>query len=942
MKKSVLRHYAKRLFPHSETGQALVILALGFAALLAFVGVVTDISLMFVRYTQLRRAVDAAAIAAAGQMRQDRDYATVQLAARQFIEFHGLDPVDVIVETCRYGLDYDGDGTRTELDDPELCPAGDQRKLVRVSAQVDSPTIFLKLIGWKDVRLESSAISETAVLDVVLVMDVSESMLNETTYEDWASLGLGTVFRPPTTEEIVNNQYGSIDFEPLRDLWVDLTTTSQQEVNNRLTFVDDPALDHADADSNYVVRSFDLDGYVDQDTPRVECTVRFAPSSIAFEVPQELKDLYDDAGYTWPPPVQITDSAGRWQGFRPTYDFYGCCNDPTKDATIDIDGTIHSGDPSGGDNSFEDLICQPFKQARDATRDFLQRVDFTRGDRVAFVTFGRSAYIINPYDVKARENGYSHMIGSFEDAVQTLDKFIGVRAEPNFYNWGEELTSADGGFAGWIGYSSGVDAETGDSVPVDYSTTTEILNDYPVKDHCPFWNVALPYPFTRYGDSSDFFFKPLSRYMIPNSSMTGWGGEDLDVLNSYDFWASCRDTNIGAALREANNALLDTYVGRTEGAVWIIIMLSDGAAGASDPVRRNGEMPIQTEPFVDAGGGLWGFQGDYGAFGVCPYGTQSNPLELVDNEMDGTDEVYLFPFCSDEEPETRHFCNFRPAQDEDGMTWEDVDAGARPIDLGGDPFPFASNNSEVITSDNSYVSFVPAPSQSPPFAVNCPGDGTDDPDCVYDLNGDGVVEDETTENRAAGHFYDVDIASYPDECIDYDVDDYARDWADFVGVLGDRGDFQLPTMFTIGFGLNFEQDSTGTPGEPGYVPGDPTLRDNIPDYLGEELLRYVADVGDNYAIDTDYQQDWLDEGSGFSSGTIDLQLSPGNSFTDRGPCENQTTSHGGDGIYDSFDQMVDPLGPTVSCGNYFNAPGEEELQEVFDEIASRMFTRLAG
>jgi hypothetical protein len=37
-------------------------------------------------------------------------------------------------------------------------------------------------------------------------------------------------------------------------------------------------------------------------------------------------------------------------------------------------------------------------------------------------------------------------------------------------------------------------------------------------------------------------------------------------------------------------------------------------------------------------------------------------------------------------------------------------------------------------------------------------------------------------------------------------------------------------------------------------------------------------------------------------------------------------------------QMV---APGVSCGNYFNAPGQTELAEVFNEIASRMFTRLS-
>ena len=47
-------------------------------------------------------------------------------------------------------------------------------------------------------------------------------------------------------------------------------------------------------------------------------------------------------------------------------------------------------------------------------------------------------------------------------------------------------------------------------------------------------------------------------------------------------------TNMGAAVREANNALLDPNTSRRFGAIWVMVMLSDGAAGATDPVRRNG------------------------------------------------------------------------------------------------------------------------------------------------------------------------------------------------------------------------------------------------------------------------------------------------------------------------------------------------------------------
>ncbi len=52
----------------------------------------------------------------------------------------------------------------------------------------------------------------------------------------------------------------------------------------------------------------------------------------------------------------------------------------------------------------------------------------------------------------------------------------------------------------------------------------------------------------------------------------------------------------------------------------------------------------------------------------------------------------------------------------------------------------------------------------------------------------------------------------------------------------------------------------------------------------------------------------------------------------RGPCERQQVAAG----------TYSPLPPRESCGNYYNAPNQEQLELVFDDIASRMFTRLTG
>ncbi|MCL4254239.1 MAG: hypothetical protein KJ043_10725, partial [Anaerolineae bacterium] len=685
-----MRRFMNRLFRKQHKGQSIIVLALGMIALLGFVGITTDISLLFVRYATLRRAVDSAAIAAAGQMRQDRSIATVNLTARSYIELHGLNPRDVWVESCQNqprpdfdqtpgsGLQntptnvttaynnyrgaydnlsaaisggtvdlillrddyvntarayinaleaaaedvssgaealgviadnalntYAGYATTIDIsnnltptenaiqdylaaldeflpddwtDDSEICTA-DQRKLVRVTAQIESPTVFLRLFGWQNILLEASAVSETAVLDVVIVMDVSESMLFDTTVDDWEAVHMAVAYLPPRIEnpttridpdnttvlgQMIRDGYiptwtgfGRVTADtrapyqpeanpPISDIfpytpppnrangnvvntyadtyetWIDgwfwgayLLGVPQVEVNQRLFYLDigqpiggeaslvdqsaagplgtypaptDPETDPFDARNVYYqVRSFvpdTVDNPGIQTQPREACRVRFYPFSMIKNMDPRVAELYvTELGLTnadWPN-IENYDNPTlpqpQWSGFVPTFDFYGCCNDPSSGvvdrngAFLDF-GTVNpfSSKPENWANDFrfDDLVCQPMKQARDATRLFLERVDFLRGDRVGFVTFDKSAYIIDPDGANGKPGfaNLSHMIEDLQTATQVLNAFIGVRAEPNYYVWNEN----GGGWTGTIGvtqYAAGYN-QANEIIPVDF------------------------------------------------------------------------------------------------------------------------------------------------------------------------------------------------------------------------------------------------------------------------------------------------------------------------------------------------------------------------------------------------------------------------------------------------------------------------------------------
>lgn len=895
--KAITRHIGKR----GQRGQALVILAVGFIGLLGFVGIVTDVSLLFIRYSTMRRAVDAASVAAAGQMRRIADLtppgtplddgiaqdeadsvAQLNLAARQFIELYGLDPKMVLVETCRAQqvkrdasqnpldrndiLLFQSDGTpnpAANQDDvkryQELCTK-DELKLVRVTAQIDAPTIFMRLLGYNTITLTESAISQTAVIDVVLIMDVSESMLNETTYSDWDTLTpkQGVRYMPPYVDPADHGDAGATP--PRNDPWNEMLYDTQTTLNTVNT---NPALQYV---INDTIDAFEPDGAggwqaytgagsspVGREEPREECRVRSYPASVfgvgPGTVPLWLKQEYLDYyganysaqfGYPVSDPDNVNDT--QWYtGWVPEYNYFGCCNDPN------------------GDGTFEDLICQPFRSARDAAQGFLARLDFLRGDRVALVTFDRYATAIDPdgngpqsamieteYDLK---DGTGTLLR--HGANETLNNLVGVRAEESTYvdlpagnPDGDWDAIYDGGIART--YADFMNVPVGDII------------DNPVAFACPYDKAISGPQFSTARTMPDA--SPRGNRLIDDvHTVPSWYAGSTDIAYvSYEYRGSCRGTNIGGALAAGSATLYNT--GRREGSVWIMVLMTDGAAGASNPVTRDGNPPSAPNVYnltpsgnndplnaLGTSGALRTYPlpaQTYGAFGLCPYGTSGSPGHLLSGQQ---------PYCQDQDPTTRHICG-TVAQN----------PGAMALDM----FP---------------------------------------------------------------------------NCVEYyDVDDYARDWADWIGVADLPGaatgalagrvtDQLLPTIFTIGFGLNFNQGTGITCGATDYdcIRGINTTPPNqyiVQDYLGEELLRYIADVGDNFQIDNDYWQAHL--------GSIIANTPP--DWGPRGACEDPTPLDAA-----NPGNTYQPLPPTEDCGNYFSAAGGAELEQVFNEIASRMFTRLS-
>ena len=163
-----------------EKGQAIVITAIAFMAILAFAGLVTDAGTLYLNFTRLKRGLDSAAVAAANNIKDSslplaQRNSNIREAAREMLALNEItDIYSLQTFTC--------DDAGLPADFASLCPAPgeDSRKLAWVQASQNSPVYFLQLFGVTDVPITTHSVGEAASLDVVLVIDTSESMGSET------------------------------------------------------------------------------------------------------------------------------------------------------------------------------------------------------------------------------------------------------------------------------------------------------------------------------------------------------------------------------------------------------------------------------------------------------------------------------------------------------------------------------------------------------------------------------------------------------------------------------------------------------------------------------------------------------------------------------------------------------------------------------------------
>jgi hypothetical protein len=145
---------------HREQGQVIVLIALGMLVMIAVVGLATDATLIYKAKQDLQRAIDSAAIAAAYKL---PNQSNATQTAYEFTRLHGYN--------------FDPSTNPLTITFPVYDPL---RKVINVSGSIDANLAFLKIFGFQTITVHAEGESESAPMDIYLILDLSESMTYDT------------------------------------------------------------------------------------------------------------------------------------------------------------------------------------------------------------------------------------------------------------------------------------------------------------------------------------------------------------------------------------------------------------------------------------------------------------------------------------------------------------------------------------------------------------------------------------------------------------------------------------------------------------------------------------------------------------------------------------------------------------------------------------------
>jgi hypothetical protein len=183
-----------RLFGSSSRGQSLVIMAVAFLGMIAFVGFVVDTGIIYLHRVWLGQAVDSASLAAGYELPNIKGSCA---RAVEYLQANGYengtdfsfqivypDRPDVPIPPGEYVLDSVSDSLNSPGDCSSISVGGIHNDIhleVQVSATQQVPVIFMHLLGFGTINVTAPSTTERSDrYDIVLILDVSGSMKFDT------------------------------------------------------------------------------------------------------------------------------------------------------------------------------------------------------------------------------------------------------------------------------------------------------------------------------------------------------------------------------------------------------------------------------------------------------------------------------------------------------------------------------------------------------------------------------------------------------------------------------------------------------------------------------------------------------------------------------------------------------------------------------------------
>jgi hypothetical protein len=189
-----------RFSPAARRGNVLILTALMMIVMMALLAVSVDTGYMYTLNTQLKRQVDAAALAGAGELVNGLDVAeqkVVEYLVRNPVGKQNLVGHDEELEQymaaflAAHQNDYE---IRTGHWDPvakQVVPAetGLPSTLCVTMRYPNNPLFFAQAIGHKDFDIQASAIAQFQPRDIQMVLDFSGSMNDDSTFAKISHFG---------------------------------------------------------------------------------------------------------------------------------------------------------------------------------------------------------------------------------------------------------------------------------------------------------------------------------------------------------------------------------------------------------------------------------------------------------------------------------------------------------------------------------------------------------------------------------------------------------------------------------------------------------------------------------------------------------------------------------------------------------------------------------